>query len=196
MFAHILSYNPIPVIYTHKSLTFLGLANNVIHTFNMSVAGKTLSICCCLCDYYNENRKRGKCYSCDLFFFSSISSWRPVITCSCTGDGKFGTTYHSESQKKKYLLLPWIVSSMLEIIITTIELSSHLIPAIVLVAIFGKFVDLYNYPLCSTFCTVALPGCCCINEIHWYQRTKARLYHKFQNHTALILMSFSDVHMF
>lgn len=42
--------------------------------------------------------------------------------------------------KKKYLLLPWIISSLLEIIITTIELSHHLIPAIVLVAIFSAII--------------------------------------------------------
>ncbi|XP_031618158.1 uncharacterized protein LOC116337620 [Contarinia nasturtii] len=39
--------------------------------------------------------------------------------------------------KKKYFLLPWIISSMLEIVITSIELSPHLIPSVVIVGIFG-----------------------------------------------------------
>lgn len=51
--------------------------------------------------------------------------------------------------KKKYLLLPWIVSTLLEIIITTIELSTHLIPAIVLVAIFGGIIYIW-------YCIVSL----------------------------------------
>jgi len=45
--------------------------------------------------------------------------------------------------KKKYFLLPWIISSMVEIIITSIELSTHLIPAIVLVAIFGGIIYIW-----------------------------------------------------
>lgn len=47
---------------------------------------------------------------------------------------------------------------MVEIVITSIELSTHLIPAIVLVAIFGKYcintlvVDIVNHPLLPVHC--------------------------------------------
>lgn len=67
------------------------------------------------------------------------------------------------------MLLPWIVSSLLEIIITIIELSSHLIPAIVIVGLFGKCYFTYiavcdNIPLsapvvhCFLFCDDCVYG--------------------------------------
>lgn len=52
--------------------------------------------------------------------------------------------------KNKYMLLPWIVSSLLEIVITTIELSSSLIPAILLVSIFGGIIYIW-YSIVSLY---------------------------------------------